>query len=795
MFYAQTTRYVSTIGEDSNNGTETSPFKTIRKAVRSSFEGDIVKIDSGIYTGSVTFNISNLTITAWHPEHKPVIDASGPAFDTVIAVIKWTSNGAANYYNNNVLDGIIIKDANSPSLLGISINGNNNVIRNCELYNLGRTGILVQGDNNVVEYNIIDGITGITDKNIAGNNISIESYYSNYDSVEVRRNSENNIIRHNLIRNNPTHYGINIFPNTQDNTQPFMSGNKIYNNYIDKTGGGIYTRYQRNLEIFNNFILHSYHDPNWETVGGGITFDLITPNPHPLPVDGGTIKIYNNTIADNQYYGIENASSNTLEIYNNIFLNNYFAPNLSGGHILINLDPLQVSTATKIDNNLYFGEGCWRWGGVTFCNLISWQNTTNRDSASLIADPYFYDSASGDYRIRYNSPAKNMGKDLYTSGVVNDYFNNPRPYWNKNFDIGAYEISDAQLKLGVTGVDANKEVKHSIKRIGSAWERDNSGTFVLSTADVIDSSALITLGSSDQAAMENWHGWTYKWMNTSQSDSNLSYSLGFYKITNSLTNNYFFIDARDAVTSYSPDFFIILKLDSLSSEYVYYDNINGYRKINDGEILRLWEIKKENPNTAVLNNYLRNSLIWVDSLNHPNLIWGPYPDQSITKYRLYKRTSSSESFSYKEYPNNTFNIIDDFPLTAVASGVYPEYYVAAVNSDGAESNASNTIKITLKDMTSVGNNKYHEPEYSLWQNYPNPFNPNTTIKYSIAKDGNVLITLYDILGRLVKTFVNETKPAGTYEINFKGTDLSSGVYFYKIQSDNYSEVKKLQLLK
>jgi hypothetical protein len=86
-------------------------------------------------------------------------------------------------------------------------------------------------------------------------------------------------------------------------------------------------------------------------------------------------------------------------------------------------------------------------------------------------------------------------------------------------------------------------------------------------------------------------------------------------------------------------------------------------------------------------------------------------------------------------------------------------------------------------------------KFSLYQNYPNPFNPTTQIKYSIPQLSFVTIKVYDLLGKEIKTLVNEEKPIGNYEIEFDGSSLASGVYFYRIQSDNFSDVKKFILLK
>lgn len=86
-------------------------------------------------------------------------------------------------------------------------------------------------------------------------------------------------------------------------------------------------------------------------------------------------------------------------------------------------------------------------------------------------------------------------------------------------------------------------------------------------------------------------------------------------------------------------------------------------------------------------------------------------------------------------------------------------------------------------------------EYSLEQNYPNPFNPSTTIKYDIPEASLVTIKVYDISGKEVVTLVNENKNYGRYEVQFNGDNLSTGVFYYKITAGNFTEVKKMILIK
>ena len=84
----------------------------------------------------------------------------------------------------------------------------------------------------------------------------------------------------------------------------------------------------------------------------------------------------------------------------------------------------------------------------------------------------------------------------------------------------------------------------------------------------------------------------------------------------------------------------------------------------------------------------------------------------------------------------------------------------------------------------------------LCQNYPNPFNPETTINFQIPSASHVMLKVYDVLGREVASLVDEFKQAGTYVKTLHATPLPSGVYFYKLQTDNgFSETKKLMIIK
>ncbi len=86
-------------------------------------------------------------------------------------------------------------------------------------------------------------------------------------------------------------------------------------------------------------------------------------------------------------------------------------------------------------------------------------------------------------------------------------------------------------------------------------------------------------------------------------------------------------------------------------------------------------------------------------------------------------------------------------------------------------------------------------KYELLQNYSNPFNPVTQIQYQIVNQGMVTLKVYDLLGREVKVLVNEIKSPGNHSVTFDASSLSSGVYFYKMTAGDFSDVRRMVLVK
>jgi hypothetical protein len=106
---------------------------------------------------------------------------------------------------------------------------------------------------------------------------------------------------------------------------------------------------------------------------------------------------------------------------------------------------------------------------------------------------------------------------------------------------------------------------------------------------------------------------------------------------------------------------------------------------------------------------------------------------------------------------------------------------------------SDTKWVTVEATQDVGRVRGTPQHYILENNYPNPFNPSTEITYALPKQSTVVLRIYDILSREVATLVNEKKQAGEYTVEWKATNVPSGVYFYRLIAGYFVQTKKMVL--
>ncbi|MDP3149133.1 MAG: T9SS type A sorting domain-containing protein, partial [Ignavibacteria bacterium] len=148
-------------------------------------------------------------------------------------------------------------------------------------------------------------------------------------------------------------------------------------------------------------------------------------------------------------------------------------------------------------------------------------------------------------------------------------------------------------------------------------------------------------------------------------------------------------------------------------------------------------------------------------------------------------------YVYLKYLNDYKNATDKF---AELAAKYPDddlvfesnYLLGEVDANSNQQAASPQIAQSNLPMPT---------EYALEQNYPNPFNPATTITYQLPKSGSVTLKIYDMLGKEVRTLVNEQKEMGRYTVQFDASSLASGMYVYRLRANDYTSTKKMLLLK
>jgi hypothetical protein len=113
----------------------------------------------------------------------------------------------------------------------------------------------------------------------------------------------------------------------------------------------------------------------------------------------------------------------------------------------------------------------------------------------------------------------------------------------------------------------------------------------------------------------------------------------------------------------------------------------------------------------------------------------------------------------------------------------------------SQAEISATWNTELSCITGINKNLNVPDKYKLEQNYPNPFNPSTEINYQLAGTSNVKLVVYDMTGKEISILVNANLPAGNYKVDFNAANYSSGVYFYKLVTEKFSDTKKMILVK
>ena len=178
-----------------------------------------------------------------------------------------------------------------------------------------------------------------------------------------------------------------------------------------------------------------------------------------------------------------------------------------------------------------------------------------------------------------------------------------------------------------------------------------------------------------------------------------------------------------------------------------------------------------------------------DSVNSYRFDMSPYTviySADTTFYQVgthYKRYNSEFLMGY------TYDLVKEFGITRV-------YNTFDFGSDDRTLKGAIINGVLFGDTTVTGINDEINSinSFSLSQNYPNPFNPVTAIRYSIGKPGRVILKVFDVLGKELTTLINEEKPSGNYSVNFDGSKLASGIYYYQMKAGEFYDHQKMYLV-
>jgi parallel beta-helix repeat protein len=399
--------------DTSNPGTEELPFKTIQKGIDVALPGDSVFVKSGTYIQTDELVMKRSGVQDSLIVFKAIGNVLVQFPDSVQKGWRWST-----LFNNYlVIEGFDLSGSDLPFF----VQGSFNQILNCKVHDCNKDGInIAGGSHNIISRNNV--------YNTGWNAIYIESRPNSGD----KGRADSNLVEYNSCNNNPNHFGINIFPNTNQ-VQDSLVGNIIRYNKIYNCLGGIYLRYSLNGEIYGNLIYNNANN------GIYMHHRSIDDQPYPFP---SNLKIYNNTFANNTpYYNINNSSFTDVDIKNNIF------------YQFTNLPPVRIqhTSGTILNNNLYFNP--------TTPFIIVWGDSSKKleqmrsigfELNGLQRNPLL----SLDYKLTLQSPAIDAGADLGSPYNL-DMVGNQRGQ-GAGWDIGAFEdynnsICKLNIKLFLEG--------------------------------------------------------------------------------------------------------------------------------------------------------------------------------------------------------------------------------------------------------------------------------------------------------------------------------------------------------
>lgn len=806
IFKIYNTNYVTIDG--SNNGTTTRDM---------TIENTSVTTPQVIWIGSAgTTPITNVTVMNCNIKN-------GVNSSSAVVISDGAASGTAGYFNNITIQNNSIKQAYIGLYcitVAIAGNGSGTLITGNDLNSSGTdavrlVGIYLQGidggtvsNNNIgnnantVDASNLTGIwfaTGTINSTISGNTITnisgtstaprgiyITSAVANAN-VNVTGNNVNTL----TSSSTATTIGIAAASTTSGVN---ITKNRVYD--ISNTNTSGYTAYginlastltPANMNAINNVIynVYTYGDVSYTAWNGyGIYVS-----------SGGTYNIYYNSInltteqtaATGLPACINIAAAVTgLDIRNNIFQTNQTV-GTNRYAIICNAPNTSI---TNINYNNYYttGPNLGYIGTTDRATLTNWRAGSMQDLFSISGNSGFT-STTNLQPDAANANCWNVNGGAYPiATVTDDYLGNPRntSVGQGPEDIGAYKVAPSvePNAVGISGAitdGGTTTLTFGGTTIATITWHAGAGTLPASI------SAIFKPGNLPPGTPINTYA--YEYLEITETGGVLPYTYDltiYYNLARTYTIN---ISPEDnlRVAKYSGSVWNLLDLNTTTNTTTKTVLITGI----DNGFSSFTFTGNDSPLPVQLTSFISSvagrdvKLTWKTESEQNN---AGFEVQRIKNSELNSGTWSNVGF-VKSAGNSNTPVTYSFDDKKLNSGKY-NYRLKQIDKSGAYKyfSLNNVIDIALPT------------EYRLSQNYPNPFNPTTKIDFELPFDSRVRLTIYDMLGREVKTLVSgEMKQAGFYTVELNGTNLSSGTYFYRLiangQNKEHIFTKKMMLVK
>lgn len=547
------------------------------------------------------------------------------------------------------------------------------------------------------------------------------------------------------------------------------AGNVIHNY------GGDASRCEAVYTTYSDSVLISYNEINntadsgtgFNSFGNGIM--LNTAKATYITVSYNTISLEN--VSNTRYmYGIQCNAGDTASIIN-VHHNTFH-----------NFHHLSTGTSSAFYNNV---------SNVTF-NVYS--NVVTNNTVSSAASTYVFYFGSPKYLNFYDNTISNLtlGTSTSTNYIMTLSSSTASNIYNNNIsNITDSATAGTLIGINVTSGSNNQIFNNKISGISSVGRVLYGISVSGGTASYIYNNAISDFRLSAKSFTDAIRG-------ISITSTTVNSSIGIYY------NTIFLNDTASSGTDYGTTCVFHTYSSTATTAALDMRNnilINKSRQNGTGKTVAfrrsaagsLDNISNSNNNCFYVNTTDTNSYIYSDSVNNFH---------TLALYKTFATPKDSSSVSENTSFTNVVTPPYDLHINAASlcenAGLPVTTPIAITIDLDSNLRSTTTPDIGAYEIFLTGINKIvNSPEYyKLEQNYPNPFNPVTNITFSINRNDVVSLKVYDILGKEIETLLNNSQlNPGTYNVVFNGAKYSSGIYFYRLETGNYSDVKKMVLIK